>query len=205
MKHVTKYGPWIAAFFAVALLVYGIVTVRNYQPPTEFSMATGAEGGAYHKYGLEYQRLLAEQGYTLHLVPTAGSKENLELLEEGMVDIALVQTSTAGDADIASLSSLGSLFYEPLWVFYRPEAGDDSIRSVVRSDGQGHCHWRGGRRHARHRAFRLAENGVTDDNATFHALSNGEARSSIDRRRIGRCLHDRVAGSAAGKGIAHRA
>jgi len=35
------------------------------------------------------------------------------------VDIAFVQGGLAGELDIDGLMSLGSLFYEPLWVFYR--------------------------------------------------------------------------------------
>ncbi len=94
MKYVMKYGPWVAAFFAVLLIVYGVITVRNYRPPSEFTMATGREGGAYYKFGQEYQKLLDEMGYTLHIIPTAGSIENLQLLEQGKVDVALVQTGT---------------------------------------------------------------------------------------------------------------
>jgi hypothetical protein len=47
--------------------------------------------------------------------------ENIALLREGAVDLAFVQGGTAdGTASHAeNLVSLGSLYYEPLWVFYR--------------------------------------------------------------------------------------
>ena len=95
MKYLSRYGLWLVAALVVFLLIYAVITVVNYRPPSEFTMATGREGGAYYKFGQEYQRLLAEKGYTLNLVPTAGSKENLELLEQDKVDVALVQTGLA--------------------------------------------------------------------------------------------------------------
>ena len=187
MKYLTKYGPWAAAVIAVLLLVYGVVSIRNYRPPTEFTMATGREGGAYYKYGLEYQRLLAEQGYTLHLAPTAGSKDNLDLLEAGEVDVALVQTRTAGERDTENLTSLGSLFYEPLWIFYRhttdseqnPESDKTSVRFIADlADREIAIGEVGGGTHDIARAI-LADNGITEEDATFHALPNSEATQAL--------------------------
>lgn len=53
----------------------------------------------------------------LRLVATAGSVENLALLRDphSGVSIALVQGGSVGKA-AAELESLGTLFYEPLWI-----------------------------------------------------------------------------------------
>jgi hypothetical protein len=61
--------------------------------------------------------LLARDGITLEVVPTAGSVDNLELLKSGEVSLALVQGGSATAADRADLQSLGSLFLEAVWVF----------------------------------------------------------------------------------------
>ena len=54
---------------------------------------------------------------------TAGSVENLNLLAAGEVDVAFVQGGTVADVDgTGSLVSLGSLYFEPLWLFYRLDA-----------------------------------------------------------------------------------
>ena len=71
MRHITKYGPWLAAAIALVIIGYGVRTVLGYRPPSEFSMATGPEGGAYHAFGLEYQRRLAERHITLELTDAA--------------------------------------------------------------------------------------------------------------------------------------
>jgi TRAP transporter TAXI family solute receptor len=89
-------------------------------PPHSIAMATGPEGGGYYEIGRQYQELLARSGVELRLVPTAGSLENLALLRDPKsgVDIALVQGGTIGKA-AGELESLGTLFYEPLWIFHR--------------------------------------------------------------------------------------
>ncbi len=175
MKYVTKYGPWVALAVAIGLLIWGVVKVYSYRPPTEFTMATGREGGAYYAFGEEYKRLLAEQGYTLDLVPTAGSVENLQLLRDGAVDVALVQTSTAAENDPELLASLGSLFYEPLWIFYRDTAVPNVLEDIAGLAGLEIAIGEEGGGTYDIARFILSENGITEDNATFHPLSNNEA------------------------------
>jgi TRAP-type uncharacterized transport system substrate-binding protein len=89
-------------------------------PPRSIAMATGPEGGGYYEIGRQYQALLARAGVKLKLIETAGSLENLELLRDPKsgVDIALVQGGSVGKAP-GELESLGTLFYEPLWIFRR--------------------------------------------------------------------------------------
>ena len=57
-------------------------------------------------------------------------------LLDGKADVALVQAGTATDEQAEKLSSLGSLFYEPLWIFYRMESGDTKLHRVTDLHGQ---------------------------------------------------------------------
>ena len=90
-------------------------------PPRTITFAAGSSTGAYYAYALEYKKLLAESGLEVIVLETKGSRENLELLESGKADIGFVQSGMRGKGE-AKLSSLGSMFYEPLWVFVRQEA-----------------------------------------------------------------------------------
>lgn len=108
-------GLVIAAGFVAAYQYVGA------PPPEQIRMATGMEAGAYYSFGQRYARLLAADGITLEVIPTAGSVENLELLKRGDVSLALVQGGCATEADREQLQSLGSLFLEPVWVFTRSE------------------------------------------------------------------------------------
>lgn len=93
-------------------------------PPDSFVMSTGAPGGAYHLYAERYRDILARDGVSVELKPSAGSTENLARLRDPAsgVDVALIQGGIAGQESTAGLHSLGSLYYEPLWVFYRGQA-----------------------------------------------------------------------------------
>ena len=121
----TSAGP--SVFLAIGLLAAAYVYLDP-QPPKRVSLATGPDGSAYAGFGDRYAMALRGDGITVDLVPTEGAADNLRLLREGKVDLAFVRGGLADpEADEeAGLMSLGSLFYEPLWVFYRkPAAMDD--------------------------------------------------------------------------------
>ena len=109
---------------AVALLVASVWwAFRAWQPgpPRTVVMATGPAGSAYAEFGARYHAILARSGVDLRLLPTAGALDNLARLRDAAsgVSVAFVQagTATARDADV--LASLGTVFYEPLWLFHR--------------------------------------------------------------------------------------
>src|SRR5262245_3273836 len=78
------------------------------EPPTQSTQNQAPSG--------RRAALLARTGVELRLIATAGSVENLALLRDphSGVSIALVHGKAAGE-----LESLGTLFYEPLWIFHR--------------------------------------------------------------------------------------
>jgi TRAP-type uncharacterized transport system substrate-binding protein len=84
---------------------------------------------------LQYKKILARNGITLKIVATEGSIDNLRRLRDvhAHVDIGLVQTGTLGTGEVGDIDSLGSLFYEPLYIFYR-----DAKRIELLSSFQGH-------------------------------------------------------------------
>ncbi|WP_029413695.1 TAXI family TRAP transporter solute-binding subunit [Acidovorax radicis] len=147
---IVSAGP--LAFLAVGLLVLAYWWL-NPNPPKTVTLATGPAQSAYEEFGKRYQKALAVDGIEVRLLPSDGSSHNLQLLREGKADVAFVQGGTAelqpDDAD--QLVSLGSLFVEPVWLFYRTDSAErayntpriDSLRQVrgwrvnVGSDGSG--------------------------------------------------------------------
>ena len=111
-------GPVI--FLAVALLVLAYWWLDP-NPPKRVTLATGPAQSAYEEFGKRYAKALAAEGIEVVSVPSEGSAANLQLLRDGKVDLGFVQggTSDYSDADEEKLASLGSLFVEPLWLFYR--------------------------------------------------------------------------------------
>ena len=114
-------GPFI--FLAVALLVLAYLWLDP-NPPKRVTLATGPAQSAYEEFGKRYAKALATEGIEVVMVPSEGSAANLQLLRDGKVDLGFVQggTSDYSDADEEKLASLGSLFVEPLWLFYREES-----------------------------------------------------------------------------------
>lgn len=97
-------------------------------PPQRVRLATGPAQSAYDAFGQRYAAALAQHGITVELVPSEGSSANLALLRSGEVDLGFVQGGSH-DADLSdssgftpSVGSLGSLFVEPVWFFYRSDA-----------------------------------------------------------------------------------
>ena len=110
--------------FLALIVIVGFVITYQYvgaPPPKIVRMATGAKNGAYYAFAQQYARLLAKDAIVLEVVSTAGSVENLSLLKNGRVSLALVQGGSATFDDKQRLQSLGSLFLEPVWVFVRAQ------------------------------------------------------------------------------------
>jgi TRAP-type uncharacterized transport system substrate-binding protein len=128
------FGPFIVLVLALLALAYWVLDPT---PPKHVVLATGTEQGAYAEFGKRYAQILKGYGVTVELRATQGAAENLRLLRDPKsgVDIAFVQGGAGerlrkeanavsqGDADDdAGEVSLGSLFYEPVWLFYRVDS-----------------------------------------------------------------------------------
>jgi TRAP transporter TAXI family solute receptor len=115
---VAAAGPTILVIGALCALAYILVDPT---PPRQVRLGTGQENSAYEELGKKYAAMLAKQGIKVTLVPSLGSQENLQRLNEGKVDIAFVQSGSTDQAEAkrGGLASLGSLFTEPVWLFLR--------------------------------------------------------------------------------------
>lgn len=106
----------VAVWFSVSYLVGPPV-------PRSLNIATGSSAGVYYAVGLRYREILSEHGIELNVIETDGSVENLELLQDRKATLAIVQGGVGGSDERQDLSSLASLYLEPVWVFYRNEFG----------------------------------------------------------------------------------
>jgi TRAP transporter TAXI family solute receptor len=107
---------------AIALTLIGFIIAWQFvnpAPPHTITIATGQADGAYYLFAERYREILAEASVTLEIRRTAGSLENLRLLEAGEVDLAFFQGGSGISTADSDITALGSLYYEPLWVFYR--------------------------------------------------------------------------------------
>lgn len=114
-------GPF--ALLAVVLLVLAYLWLDP-TPPKRVRLATGPAQSAYDTFGQRYKKALAANGIEVVLVPSQGSSDNLQLLRDGRADLGFVQggSNDRASTEETGIVSLGSLFVEPIWLFYREEA-----------------------------------------------------------------------------------
>ncbi len=130
----------VVPFLLIAALLLALAyKLLDPTPPKKVVLATGSELGAYTQFGKRYASRLRAYGIDVELRYTQGAAENLALLRDPQsgVDLAFVQggaddslNGRSEDADSDGLSSLGSLFYEPVWLFYR----EDSAQRLLKAD-----------------------------------------------------------------------
>lgn len=120
MKQELKvFGPATLLVLLAFIVAYQFIKPA---PPDHVRIASGGAQGAYYAFAQTYAAELAREGITLEVLSTAGSVENIRLLREGKADVALVQGGIPDQArSDGKLHSLGSLYYEPLWLFVRDD------------------------------------------------------------------------------------
>jgi TRAP transporter TAXI family solute receptor len=128
---VISVGPPILLIAVVALIAYKYVQPA---PPRSFVITTGAADGAYHLFAQRYRAILAREGIQVELRPSAGSVENLNrlLAHDSGIEVGFVQGGVTPPEGSARLVSLGALYYEPLWIFYRAGRPVDRIGALDR-------------------------------------------------------------------------
>ena len=178
-KHFLKsHWPWVAVAATVAALAGAFIAMLASMPPRSIVMATGPEGGTYYELGKRYRAVLAQSGVDVRLIPTAGTVENLALLLDARskVSVALMQGGIASDDAASQLESLGTVFYEPYWLFSRREVdglgtGDLRGRKIsIGPEGSG----------TRALSLRLlARIGIDEENARLLSLSPLDAAQKL--------------------------
>jgi len=151
--------------------------------PRKIVIASGVRDGLYHEYAVRYAKILARDGVKLEERETAGAVDNARLLADrnSGIDAAFMQGGVAKSIDSTALVMIASLYYEPLWVFYRDKATLTQLdelrykRVAIGAPGQGV------------RAFvepLLAANNVSGFNTTLVPLSNIEALRALQANEI---------------------
>ena len=170
----------------VALTFYLASRYIQPAPPDRIVMATGAPGGAYHRYGEQYREHLAKFGVTVELRPTRGATENFALLRDGRVDVAFVQGGIGKPLPYVDgeppVVSLGALYYEAMWIFLavnRPQvdtlAGLEGRRMALGEEGSG----------TRSLALQLLQDsGVEGGGVTYLPIGGEEALKGLDAGEV---------------------
>jgi TRAP transporter TAXI family solute receptor len=166
----------VAGFWAAAQFI-------RPAPPREIVMTTGGPGGAYQMFGARYKTILEGYGIKVIEKPSEGAIENLRRLMDPQerVDAGFVQGGLGMGTDIEGLVSLGSFYYEPLWVFYRGSAEIPDIaglkgkRIAIGHEGSG----------TRHLAIELiTANGIQDLPTRLESFGGTDAVAALAAGKV---------------------
>ncbi len=146
-------------------------------PPRSFVIAAGPKGGSYYDFACLYADQLQKSGVNVEVRETEGSVENYQLLAaDADVDVAIVQGGTAPANKTQQLEAIGSVFFEPVWVFYRSDVSLTLLRELrgkrihIGAEGSGT---------ALLAKELLRANGINEKTAEFHYLDTRAAGEAI--------------------------
>jgi len=134
MSHLFRRHPSIIVLAILIAILCGIIFFHFVlpAPPETLVMTTGMEGGTYSLFGKRYQEAMAREKVHLQLLPSSGSVENLNRLQNNSfrVDVGFIQGGTISAKEAPNLVSLGGICYSPLWVFYRSQDTLDDLSQL---------------------------------------------------------------------------
>lgn len=178
------------SFFKIYLPIITVIFLAFYitsqfiepAPKKEITIAAGSKDGTYYQTALEYKKLLEEEKVKVTLIETKGSIDNVNLIEDGKADIAFVQNGVLKPNQAHNVESLVSVYYEPLWIFYKNEGFEIdyiiqliSKRIAVGGIGSG----------TRDLALTiLNDNGLTKENTTLLNLNSTQAKQHLLEGKI---------------------
>ncbi len=166
--------------FLPALIIIVVAFMLAYQfvdpaPPDTLTLSAGSKKGAYYAHAESYRDYLKQRGITVHILESAGSLENVDLLTQNKADVAFVQSGIANPEN-SKLASLGSMYYEPLWVFIRTGT---HIKSLIELKGKSIAIGPEGSGTRVLSLQLLKENGVNGNNASLLATGGNKAADAL--------------------------
>ena len=149
---VRDYALLYRRYLVVGLIAVVVLTVAaawlaftllSPTPPRSIAMATDPEGSISAELGKRYQEHLARNGIQVRLVPSVGAVENVARLRDPKsgISVSIIPSGITNQQQSPDLVSLGTLFYEPIWLFYRGRIetykGLQGLRISIGPEGSG--------------------------------------------------------------------
>jgi hypothetical protein len=111
----------LPALLVIALAFWLAQRFIHPAPPDSIVMPAGPKESSYYTLAERYAKILARSGVKVQVVETEGAKDNLLRLANPKVraDVGFVLGGLTDGVEIGDLRSLGSVFVQPILVFYR--------------------------------------------------------------------------------------
>ncbi len=108
--------PYLVALLLIAAAGYWLIDPA---PPKKIVISVSKQDGNFEAYARLYEVLLKQEGVALEIRESAGPLQSLGELRkaDASVDMAFLPGGVASSESGVGVVSLGSLYYEPLWIF----------------------------------------------------------------------------------------
>lgn len=184
-KKVRNFTLSVLAVFALVIgVLWGAILIFKPGPAGHIVIASGGSEGGYNDLALQYKKQMAKYGVDLELRPLTGGATTINALfspAASEIDGGFVKGGVAGSLQgryatdeertlhaqqADNLLSVGRLFYEPIYVFYRRTAADERLARAL-SDFRGRKIWIGSPEGGARRVVMklLKANGVDEKNS----------------------------------------
>ncbi len=166
-------------------MVLGWLAVKLIRPapPDRVVLLAGPADGSFHAAAQRYAKIIGTHGIRVEVRETDGSVENLQRLLDAKqtVDVGFVQTGLADDDQAPGLQSLGTIYVQPIMVFYR---GAQRIERLTQLKGKRIAIGPDGSGTAVIANKMLAENGMDKKSAKLLELDSDDAIAALLARKI---------------------
>ena len=124
----------VLSIILLGLLIWFLVPT----PPNKIVMTTGADNGLYYRFGQELAKELAKEKITLEVLPSAGSLENIERLNQtdSKFHVGILQGGVGQVSENTNISGLASVFDEQVWIFYRKSAFKEPLTKITQLENK---------------------------------------------------------------------
>ena len=122
-----------AVISIIVVLVLGLFLFFYLAPPNKITITSGPEGSTFRRTAERYAEILKRNGVTLKILPSEGSVDNIKRLADSSskVDIGFVQGGVNKGINTDKLVSLGSISYQPLFIFYRSGSEIELLSQLI--------------------------------------------------------------------------
>src|SRR5437773_1984450 len=173
----------VVAIALIVAIAWALAELIGPAPPRRIVLATGVESGMYHRYARRYIEILQRSGVKVEERMTAGAGENFELLRNPKfgVDVAFMQGGVAPTPQPDGIVMLASVYYEPLWIFYR---GTETLTQLNQLRGKRIAVGTPGSGTRAFIAPLLAANGIDERNTEMWGIGASEAQDALRDRKV---------------------
>lgn len=125
----SRFALPVVILSVLGAIAFSALWLREQQQVHELTIATGGAQGEYYAFAQALAAVVAQHEPQIHIrvLETEGSRQNMQLLDQHQVDLAIVQSDTPVSAEARAIAFL---FPEVFHLLARNESGIQSVNDL---------------------------------------------------------------------------